>query len=100
MNVFMLVVSIVGSIICVIVDIYIMALYSHQEESNFSPITIFCKVLIILTLFQVQLQFVLLLFDVENSRQESTDFTVLWAIVYSTIYANIALLKPIATSTY
>ena len=53
MNVFMLVVSIVGLIICVIVDIYIMALYSHKEESNFSPITIFCKVLIILTLFQV-----------------------------------------------
>ena len=31
---------------------------------------------------------------------QSTDFTVLWAVIYFSILVNIAFLKPFATSLY
>ena len=57
-------------------------------------------IIIVFTLLQVQLQPLFLLFDVLSSRQNGTDFTTLWIVVYFTIFANLAFLKPLATSLY
>ena len=38
--------------------------------------------------------------DVANSRDSDTDLTTLWLALYFSLLANLALLKPIATSLY
>lgn len=66
----------------------------------FKPISIFCKFIILITLLQVELQPLFLLFDVSSSRTSGSNFTILWFAVYFSILANIAFLKPIASSLY
>lgn len=53
MEVYLIIVTIVVSILFVVVDIYLMAIYSHKEETNTSKVNIFCKLLIIITLLQI-----------------------------------------------
>jgi LMBR1 domain-containing protein 1 len=88
------------SILFLIVDLYVMAIYSHKDEPNTSLVNIFCKILIVLTLLQTQFQPFFLIVDVANSRTSNDDLTVFWLILYITLMINIAVLKPIATSLY
>lgn len=64
------------------------------------PLSVICKILILITLLQVELQPLFLLFDVNSSRNSGSNFTILWFAVYFSILANIAFLKPIASSLY
>ena len=96
MEVFLIIVAIVVSALFLLVDLYIMVLYSNKDEPNTSVVNIFCKVLIMHTQFQ---QFFLII-DVANSRTVGNDLTTFWLILYITLMANLAVLKPIATSLY
>ena len=72
MDVFMLIATIIGGIICVIVNLYTIVIYCHKEDSTINFTNVFCKVLIMLSLIQIEFQPLFLLFDVTNSRQQST----------------------------
>ena len=100
MEVFLIIVAIVVSALFLLVDLYIMVLYSNKDEPNTSVVNIFCKVLIMLTLLQTQFQPFFLIIDVANSRTVGNDLTTFWLILYITLMANLAVLKPIATSLY
>lgn len=100
MDVFTLVVTIIGSLISIVVDVYFIILYTHKEEPMFKPISIFCKLVILLALLQVQLQPLLMLFDVYSGRFGGANLGVMWIAIFFTILANIAFLKPLASSLY
>lgn len=68
MEVYLIIVAIIVSILFLLVDLYVMAIYSHKEEPNTSFVNIFCKILIIITLLQTQFQPFFLILDVANSR--------------------------------
>ena len=53
-----------------------------------------------LTLLQTQFQPFFLIIDVANSRSSGDDLTLFWLVLYLTLMANLAVLKPIATSLY
>lgn len=100
MDAFLIIVAIVACGMFLLVDLYLLAIYSHKEETNLSAANIFCKVLIMLTLLQMQLQPLFLVVDVVNSRTSTTDLTLFWVVLYFSILINIAFLKPLATSIY
>lgn len=66
----------------------------------FRPLSVICKLLILITLLQVELQPLFLLFDVTSNRTGDMNFTPLWFAIYFSILANIAFLKPLASSLY
>lgn len=92
--------AVVTSVLFLLVDFYILVFYSHRDEPTFSVVSIFCKVLIVLTLLQTQFQPFFLILDVASSRGNDSDLTTLWLILYLSLLANLAFLKPIATSLY
>lgn len=92
--------AVVTSLLFLLVDFYILVFYSHRDEPTFSVVSIFCKVLIVLTLLQTQFQPFFLILDVANSRSNGSDLTTLWLILYLSLLVNLAFLKPIATSLY
>lgn len=100
MDVFMLVVTIIGAVLSLLIDLYLLVIYMHRDEQKLRPISIFCMIVIVITLLQVQLQPLFLLFDVISSRSSGTVFTYLWVGVYFSILANLAFLKPLASSLY
>lgn len=100
MEVYLIIVTVIVSILFVVVDIYLMAIYSHKEENNASKVNIFCKILIILTLLLIEFQPYFLILDVANSRSDDTDFMSLWLAIYLSLLINLGFLKPIATSLY
>ena len=100
MDAFLIIMAIVVSILFLLADLYIMAIYSHKEEPNASCVNIYCKILIVLTLLQTQFQPFFLIIDVVNGRESSDDLTVFWLILYISLMINLAVLKPIATSLY
>ena len=60
----------------------------------------FCRVLVLLSLLQVQLQPLFLLYDAMNSQVGGPDISMLWIVIYFSIFTNLAFLKPLATSLY
>jgi hypothetical protein len=98
--VFLIIVAIVVSVLFLLVDLYVMDIYSHKDEPNTSIVNLFCKFLIMLTLIQTQFQPFFLIIDVTNSRSSGDDLTTFWLILYISLMANLAVLKPIATSLY
>ena len=96
----MLIITIIGGILSLLIDLYLLIFYIHKDEDKLRPINILAMIVIVITLLQVQLQLLFLLFDVLSSRQNSTDFTNLWIVVYFSIFVNIAFLKPLASSLY
>ena len=100
MEVFLIIIAVIISILFLIVDLYVMAIYSHNEEPNTSIVNVLCKILIVLTLIQTQLQPFFLILDVANSRTSSDDLTTFWLVLYISLLINLAILKPIATSLY
>jgi hypothetical protein len=100
MDAFLIIVAIIVSILFLLVDLYILAIYSHKDEPNTSAVNIFCKILIVLTLLQTQFQPFFLIVDVVNSRSTNDDLTTFWLILYISLMGNLAVLKPIATSLY
>lgn len=55
MDVFLIIVCIVVALLLAVVNVYIMAFYSHSDDKNTCTV-VFCKVVIVLTLLQCQLQ--------------------------------------------
>jgi hypothetical protein len=55
MDVFLLIVCIVMAILLSVVNVYIMAFYSHSDDKNTCTV-VFCKVVIVMTLLQCQAQ--------------------------------------------
>ena len=68
MDVFMLIVTILGGVLSIIVDLYFLIIYIHKDEPKKQPISIFCMIIIVFSLLQVQMQPLFLLFDVISSR--------------------------------
>lgn len=60
----------------------------------------FCRILILLSLLQAQIQPIFLIFDALISQTGGPELSVLWIIVYFSILAVIAFLKPLGTSLY
>ena len=54
MEVYLIIVAVITSVLFLLVDLYVMAIYSHKEEPNTSFVNIICKILIIITLLQTQ----------------------------------------------
>lgn len=100
MEVYLIIVAAIISILFLLVDLYVMAIYSHKDEPNTSVVNILCKILIIITLLQTQFQPFFLIFDVVNSRTSTENLTPLWLTIYISLVVNLALLKPIVTSLY
>jgi hypothetical protein len=94
------VVAVIASVLFLIVDIYILVFYAHKDEQNLSAVSIFCKVLILITLLQTEFQPLFLILDVASSRSSDTDLTIFWLVLYFSLLANLAIFKPIATSLY
>lgn len=93
-------VAVIASVLFLIVDIYILVFYAHKDEQNLSAVSIFCKVLILITLLQTEFQPLFLILDVASSRSSDTDLTIFWLVLYFSLLANLAIFKPIATSLY
>ena len=93
-------VAVIASVLFLIVDIYILVFYAHKDEPNLSAVSIFCKVLILITLLQTEFQPLFLILDVASSRSSDTDLTIFWLVLYFSLLANLAIFKPIATSLY
>ena len=100
MEPFLIIVAVIVSILFLLVDLYVMAIYSHKDDPIVSVVNIFCKVLIVLTLVQTQFQPFFLIIDVANSRTSNDDLTTYWLILYISLMVNLAVLRPIATSLY
>ena len=96
----MLVATIIASIISVLVDIYLIIIYTHKDEPICNFVSIFCRIMILLSLIQVQLQPLFLLYDAMSSQVGGEDLSMLWIVIYFSILVNIAFLKPIASSLY
>ena len=92
--------AIIATVLFFIIDVYIMVFYTHRDEPIFSAVSIFCKVLIVLTLLQTQLQPLILILDVASSRNSDSDLTTLWLVLYFSLLCNLAFLKPIANFLY
>lgn len=92
--------AIIATLLFFIIDVYIMVFYTHRDEPIFSAVSIFCKVLIVLTLLQTQLQPLILILDVASSRNSDSDLTTLWLVLYFSLLCNLAFLKPIANFLY
>jgi hypothetical protein len=96
----LIVVAIVACILFFLIDLYLLAFYLHKDEPNLSAVGLFCKILIIFTLLQTELQPLFLIVDVANSREEQVDLSSFWLVLYFSLLANLAFFKPIATSLY
>lgn len=96
----MLVATIIASVVSLLVDLYLIVIYAHRDEPICNPISMFCRILILLSLLQVQLQPLFLLYDAMNSQVGGPDISMFWIVIYFTILVNIAFLKPLATSLY
>lgn len=53
MDVFLLIVTIITSVIFVVVNIYVIAIYKHRDESIVSVKNILCLILVMITLLQI-----------------------------------------------
>lgn len=53
-----------------------------------------------ITLIQIEFQPLFMIVDVLNSRSSTTDLTLFWVILYFSILANLAFVKPLLTSIY
>lgn len=100
MDVFLLIVTIIVCIIFVLVNVYVIAIYKHKEESLFNVKNILCLCLIMITLIQIEFQPLFMLVDVLNSRTSTTNLTLFWTILDFSILGNLAFVKPLLTSIY
>lgn len=96
----MIIVAIVACVLFFLVDLYLLAFYLHKDEPTLSAVSILCKILILLTLLQTELQPLFLIVDVVSSRDQQIDLSSFWLVLYFSLLANLAFLKPIATSLY
>ena len=82
-DIFMLIMVIVLAVIIVIVNIYLLAYYCTEEDSDFGA-GLFTKIVAILGMTIGLGQICLLPLDVANTRGEGGDFRmdILWKIAY------------------
>ncbi|MBS1889863.1 MAG: hypothetical protein JST59_01090 [Actinobacteria bacterium] len=55
MDIFLIIVCVVVACLLCVINVYVMAYYSHSDDHNTCTV-VFCKVVIVLTLFQCQAQ--------------------------------------------
>ena len=100
-DIFMLVMVIVLAIIIVIVNIYLLAYYCTEEDSDFGA-GLFTKIVAILGMTIGLGQICLLPLDVANTRGEGGDFRmdILWKIAYILIGVFVFFIIPLTISMY
>jgi|JI6StandDraft_1071083.scaffolds.fasta_scaffold22839_4 hypothetical protein len=79
MDILLMVVCVVAAILLCLINVYVMAYYSHSDDRNTCTV-VFCKVIVVLTLLQCQSQELLLMLDASNSRGSGAGFnmTLMW----------------------
>jgi len=101
MDIFLIILCVVVAILLCVINVYVMAYYSHSDDQNTCTV-VFCKVVVVLTLLQCQSQQLLLLLDASNSRGSGAGFnmTLIWEIFYLAVWSNLAFLLPLAIFLY
>lgn len=101
MDVFLIILCIVVAGLLFLVNLYLMAIYSHSDDKNTCTV-IFCKIVIVLTLLQCQLQQLMLTLDASNSRSfgSGLNLTIMWEIFFMSVWSNLGFLLPLAVFLY
>ena len=79
MDILLMVVCVVAAILLCLINVYVMAYYSHSDDRNTCTV-VFCKVIVVLTLLHCQSQELLFMLDASNSRGSGAGFnmTLMW----------------------
>lgn len=101
MDIFLMILCIVVAGLLCLINVYVMAYYSHSDDKNTCTV-VFCKVVVVLTLLQSQSQELLLMLDASNSRGYGSGFnmTVMWEIFYLAVWCNLGFLLPLSVFLY
>jgi uncharacterized membrane protein AbrB (regulator of aidB expression) len=99
-DVFLVIVVLVLMVLLTIVNIYILAHYSHPLESKFGE-SIFAKIIIVVALLLVEVEILLLPLDVSNVQEGgSLDMKGFWYTMTMTSMIFIFLILPISYFYY
>lgn len=99
-DIFLIIVVFVMIILLTIINIYILAHYSHPLESKFGE-SLFAKIIIVVALLLVEIEILLLPLDVSNVQEGgSLDMKGFWYTMTMTSMCFIFLILPIAYFYY
>lgn len=101
MDVFLIIITIIFSILLLVVSFYILALYCHPDDRGFGS-HILLKVLVIVGLTLSWAQVLMVPLDVANSRGEGGDLDMMsfWNTIYCIIAFMVTILLPFAIFMY
>jgi hypothetical protein len=93
-DIFLIVVVLVMMVVLTIINIYILAHYSHPLESKFGE-SLFAKILIIIALLLVEIMILLLPLDVSNVQEDGgLDMKGFWYTMTMTSMIFIFIILP------
>ena len=101
-NALLIILAIVFVLILLAVNIYILALYVHNDDKGFGT-ALYCKILVVLGLTLCQAQALLVPMDVANNSAQNDfgiDMKGFWLFIYMTVLIFITLLLPFALFFY
>eukprot|EP00744_Colponema_vietnamica_P002374 GILI01003739.1.p1 GENE.GILI01003739.1~~GILI01003739.1.p1 ORF type:complete len:498 (-),score=132.07 GILI01003739.1:274-1767(-) len=101
MDYFLLAITIILSVVLLIINLYILAYFQHEEDRGMNG-SIFCKFLVIFGLTLAWAQVLVLPLDVANSRGLGGGLRVdiLWQVIYIAIAIMIVALIPFSIYYY
>jgi LMBR1 domain-containing protein 1 len=101
MDVFLIIITIIFSILLLVVSFYILALYCHPDDRGFGS-HILLKILVIVGLTLSWAQVLMVPLDVANSRGEGgqLDMMSFWNTIYCIIAFMVTILLPFAIFMY
>ena len=102
MEVYLVILSVVMSIVLLGVNIYLLALYIHPDDKGWGT-AIYCKVLIVLGLTLCQAQALMVPLDVANQSaiaNNALNMRAFWFFLYIIVLIFITILMPYAIFFY
>ena len=101
-NAVLIILAIIFVLILLAINIYIMALYVHNDDKGWGS-AVYCKVLVVIGLTLCQAQALLVPLDVANNSAQNDfgiDMKGFWLFLYMIVLIFITLLLPFALFFY
>lgn len=102
MQVYLIILSVVMTIVLLGVNVYLLALYCHTDDKGWGT-AVYCKVLVVVGLTLCQAQALMVPLDVANQsaiKEDALDMVAFWTFLYIILLIFVTILMPYAIFLY